>query len=129
MHSETKKVVIEVSILIALWCIIGEILIYIFMGVDSKAMLGFLLGSAMAVASFIHMAVSLENSLDFMNEESAKNNTVKTFLIRVIAIAVIMVLATATGRFNMLFVVFGLLGLKAGAYIQPLADKIFSRFT
>lgn len=129
MHAQTKKVVIEVSVIIAMWCIIGEILIYIFMGVDSKAMLGLLLGAVLAVASFIHMGVSLENSIDMLEEEPAKKNTIKTFITRIIAIAVILVLALVSGWFNMLFVVIGLFSLKVGAYVQPLVDKIFSKFT
>lgn len=128
MYPHTKKIILQVSAVIAVWCAIGELLIFIFMGVDSKVMLGFLLGSIMAVILFIHMGVSLENTLDMPDEESAKKNNTKAYATRVGIIALVLIAASISGYFNVLFIVFGMLGLKAGAYLQPLVDKIFTRF-
>ncbi len=128
MYPHTKKIVLQVSAVIAVWCAIGELLIFIFMGIDSKLMLGFLLGSIMAVILFIHMGVSLENTLDMPDEESAKKNNTKAYATRVGIVALVLIVAGISGYFNVLFIVFGMLGLKAGAYLQPLVDKIFSRF-
>ncbi|MBQ9885577.1 MAG: hypothetical protein IJM37_01760 [Lachnospiraceae bacterium] len=127
MYDHTKKVVLGVSLLIALWCIIGELLIYIFMGVNVKAMLGFLLGCTIGVASFIHMSVALENSLDMADEEAAKKNTVRTFIIRAVVIAAVMLAAFFSGYFNLVFVVLGMFGLKAAAYLQPFIEKLFQK--
>ena len=128
MYPHTKKIVLQVSAVIAVWCAIGELLIFIFMGIDSKLMLGFLLGSIMAVILFIHMGVSLENTLDMPDEESAKKNNTKAYATRVGIVALVLIVAGISGYFNVLFIVFGMLGLKAGAYLQPLVDKIFSKF-
>lgn len=127
MYAHTKKVILEVSVIIGLWCVVCELLVFIFMGADSRAMLGLLLGAVMAIAAFIHMGVSLENSIDMMEEEPAKKNTVKTFITRAVVIAAVMVAAIISGWFNMLFVIIGMFGLKIGAYAQPLVDKIFSK--
>ena len=128
MYPHTKKVILEVSTVIAVWCAVGELLIFIFMGIDSKVMLGFLLGSIMAVILFIHMGVSIENTLDMPDEESAKKNNTKAYATRVGITALVLIGAAISGYFNVLFIVFGMLGLKAGAYLQPLVDKIFTRF-
>ena len=127
MYDHTKKVVLGVSLLIALWCIIGELLIYIFMGMNVKAMLGFLLGCIIGAVSFVHMSVSLENSLDMADEEAAKKNTVKTFIIRAVVVAAVMLLAFFSGYFNLVFVVLGMFGLKAAAYLQPFIEKFFQK--
>ena len=127
MHAHTKKVILEVSVIIGLWCASAELLVLVFMGADSRAMLGLLLGAVMAVAAFIHMGISLENSIDLLEEEPAKKNTVKTFVIRAVVLALVMVAAVISGWFNMLFVIIGLFGLKGGAYAQPFVDKIFAK--
>lgn len=127
MHAHTKKVIIEVAVIIGLWCVICELLVIIFMGADIRAMLGLLLGAVLGTAAFIHMGVSLENSIDMMEEEPAKKNTIRTFITRAVIIAVVMVAAIISGWFNMLFVIIGMFGLKVGAYVQPIVDKIFSK--
>lgn len=127
MYSHTKRVIIEVAAVIAIWCILGELLIFFTIDESLKVMLGFLLGSIIAIVSFVHMGVSLENSLDMLEEEPAKKNTVKTFIIRAVVIALVMFAAFLSGYFNLLAIVFGMFGLKVGAYAQPLVDKIFSK--
>ena len=127
MHTHTKKVIFEVSVIIGIWCAAAELLVFIFIGIDSRAMLGLLLGSVMAVAAFIHMGISLENSIDLLEEEPAKKNTIKTFIARAVSIAAVMAAAIISGWFNMLFVIIGMFGLKVGAYAQPFVDKIFSK--
>lgn len=128
MCPDTKKIILEVAAVIAVWCAVGELLICIFMDADIGAVLGFLLGSVMAVVMFIHMGVSIETTLDMPDEESAKKKNVRAYAARTGAVAVILIAAAVSGYFNVLFIVFGMFGLKAGAYLQPLTDKIFSRF-
>lgn len=125
MYPQTKKVVLEVSAVIALWCVLGELVIFLSVGVNVRAMLGFLLGSVLAVAAFIHMGFSTEHSLDTLSEIPAKRKHIVSFVIRIVILIAVLVAAFLSGWFNLLAIVFGLFGLKVGAYLQPLVDKMF----
>lgn len=127
MYAHTKKVVIQVLSVIGLWCAVGELLIFIFMGVNSEAMLGLLLGGILAAGAFVHMGFSLENSLDTMDEEAAKKSTIRSYIIRTAVIVAVLTAAVISGKFNILFIIIGMFALKFGAYTQPLVDKIYSK--
>ncbi|MCI8549547.1 MAG: hypothetical protein HFI68_02940 [Lachnospiraceae bacterium] len=123
-----SQVVREVLLGIILWGIFGAILIVASWGLSEGVLYGFFLGVLLACGYFIHMSITLETSVDMMEEESAKNHALRAYLIRVAAGAVILVLAWKSGWFNMLAILAGLFTLKLGVYIRPFIHKAFCHF-
>ncbi len=122
------QVVREVLLGIGLWGLIGAGVILAVWGLSDGILYGFLLGVFLAAGYFIHMGVTLETSVDMMEEKSAKNHAVRAYLIRVLAGAVILVLAWKSGWFNMLAILAGLFTLKLGVYIRPFIHMAFCHF-
>lgn len=128
MIKYTAAVVREVLLGIALWGILGVILVLALWGLSDGILYGFLLGVLMAAAYFFHMSVTLETSVDMMEEKSAKNHAFRAYLIRVAIGAFILLFAWKSGWFNMLAILAGLFTLKFGVYTRPLIHKAFCRF-
>ena len=122
------QVVREVLLGIGLWGIVGTAVILAAWGLSDGILYGFLLGVLLSVGYFIHMSITLETSMDMMEEKSAKNHALRSYLIRVAAGAVAFVLAWWSGWFNMLAILAGFFTLKLGVYARPLIHKAFCRF-
>ena len=128
MIKYTASVVREVLFGIALWAILGIVLVLIFWELSDGVLYGFLLGVLMAAAYFFHMSVTLETSVDMMEEKSAKNHAIRAYIIRVAIGAAVMIFAWRSGWFNMLAILAGLFTLKLGVYSRPLIHKAFCHF-
>lgn len=122
------QVVREVLFGIGLWGIVGTVIILAVWGLSDGILYGFLLGVLLSVGYFIHMSMTLETSVDMMEEKSAKNHAIRAYLIRVAAGALALVLAWWSGLFNMLAILAGFFALKMGAYARPLIHKAFCHF-
>lgn len=125
MTSETKKLVLEMSVGVLLWnlflavfgCLIGPVLGWSRLSV----IFGVLIGMAAAEMMLIHMAVIMERVLDSCDQSYANKTTVMHAMIRKLVYIVLLVLILwKFPQINPLAVVFGTMGLKAGAYLQPL---------
>lgn len=68
MLRHTDRVVKEVLLGILLWGIVGTVVVLIFWGLRDGVLPGFLLGTAMAAAYFLHMSITLETSLELMEK-------------------------------------------------------------
>ncbi|MCI8505785.1 MAG: hypothetical protein HFI67_06320 [Lachnospiraceae bacterium] len=119
------QVVAEVLLGIGLWGLAGVIVVLAVWGITDGILYGFLLGLLLAAGYFIHMSITLETSVDMMEEKSAKNHAVRAYLIRVAAGAAVLVAAWWSGWFNMLAILAGLFTLKLGVYTRPLIHKAF----
>lgn len=87
---------------------------------------GLWIGIALAMGSAIHMAVVLRDSMD-LAENGARTKTTFGYMLRY---AVILVVCFLTGYFrlgNVVTLFIGVLGLKAGAYLQPFTHRVISR--
>lgn len=124
----TGRVVREVLLGILLWGVIGTIAVLILWGFRDGVLPGFLLGTAMAAAYFVHMSITLETSVDMMEEGAAKNHAMRAWIIRVAVGAMILILAWRSGWFHMLAILAGLFTLKLGVYTRPFIHKAFCRF-
>ncbi len=122
------QVVREVLIGIGLWGLAGTAVILAVWGLAGGILYGFLLGVLLSVGYFIHMSITLETSVDMMEEKSAKNHAVRAYLIRVAAGGAVLVLAWWSGWFNMLAILAGFFTLKLGVYARPLIHKAFRHF-
>ncbi len=122
------QVVKEVVLGIFLWGILGFAIILIFWGAQARILLGFLLGVLMAAGYFLHMSVTLETSIDMMEEKTAKNHAFRSYIIRIAVGAFVLLAAWSSGWFDMLAILAGLFTLKLGVYLRPLIHKAFCRF-
>ena len=90
-----------------------------------KYLIGLAIGMLLAVFSAIHMYVSIRKNLEInTGKESAANaSSVKAGMIRYAVILVVFFITCLTDFAYPLAVFLGIMGLKAGAYIQPFTHK------
>lgn len=85
--------------------------------------IGLLLGIAGAVFMVIHMAVTIEDAV-LLGEKGAIAYTRKMTYIRYAVVCVIVIVVGITKIGSPVMCVIGVMLLKAGAYLQPLAHRI-----
>lgn len=90
---------------------------------------GLWIGIAMAAGMAVHMAVVLNDAADIAAEEAAKKRVIFQSTLRY-AVVVVLFFLTAYFRLGNLITLFiGVMGLKAGAYLQPLTHKVILKLT
>jgi hypothetical protein len=72
------------------------------------------------------MAVTIERALDSQNESYANKFTVARGLIRKLVLVAALFFCWRVFRVDPLAAVIGAMGMKAGAYLQPLTHRIFA---
>lgn len=88
---------------------------------------GLAVGAAGAVFMLIHMAVTAERVLDTGNENYANKNTVFHSMIRKLVFIAAIFFCWRTFHADLMAAVIGAMGMKAGAYMQPLVHRFFGR--
>lgn len=88
--------------------------------------LGLWIGIILALGMAYHMAYVLASALD-MGERGAQISVTKHNMIRYAIVVVVLGILMLTDVANPLAAFVGLMGLKVGAYLQPLTYKFFSR--
>ena len=88
--------------------------------------IGLWLGIAAALLTVLHLSVSLERALD-LDEGSAKKHMVTQNIVRYFVIIIFLVVLMITDFANPLAAFLGLMGVKAGAYLQPVLHKVFGK--
>ena len=83
-------------------------------------------GILMALISAWHMYRSLDRALDF-DEKSATKLIYRSYLIRYVAVAVILFLVMITEVMNPLVVFLAYMALKVTAYLQPITHKLTNK--
>ena len=111
--------------------IIGSILICIFMenGSIIKYSIGLWIGAALAIASALHMWWCLNKNL---SDNSDREGSARAFAVGQNLLRYFVILAVFAGlcltTFSYPLAAFaGIMGLKIGAYIQPLVSKLLKR--
>lgn len=107
--------------------IVGEVIILVggllfYQEFFWKIVLGFLIGTAAAVALTVHMYFGVVESLS-LGETGALKHTRKMYIFRIAGILVILVLIYFTGFCDAVAFVVGLISLKVAAYLQPITHK------
>ena len=100
--------------------------IALFVNNRKSALLGVLIGCAIALVVVIHMAVTIDDAL-CLDEKGAVSVMRKQMLIRYIMVGAAVALSVYFKIANPIFLVFSVLTIKAGAYLQPTVHKLFSR--
>ena len=131
LSRSTKQLLVEMSIGIILYNLLLGVLAWVIMSGTSyqvsSVLWGLLAGAVGAVLMLIHMAVIMERALDSQNESYANKTTIVQGMIRKVVLVAALLLCWRVFRVNPLAMVIGIMGMKAGAYLQPLIHKILSK--
>lgn len=90
---------------------------------------GLWIGIAMAVGMAIHMAIVLNDAADIAAEEAAKKRVIFQSTLRYVIVVILFFLVAYFRLGDLITLFFGVMGLKAGAYLQPLTHKVFLKLT
>ena len=131
LSRSTKQLLVEMSIGIILYNLLLGVLAWVILSGTSyqvsSVLWGLLAGAVGAILMLIHMAVIMERALDSQNESYANKTTVGQGMIRKVILVAALLLCWRVFRVNPLAMVIGIMGMKAGAYLQPLIHKILSK--
>ncbi len=107
------------AVLIGVWFVVSPV----------KYILGIVAGMMLAMFSAIHMYWSIRKNLEInMGQENAANAySVKSSMIRYGVILIVFLIFCLTDFAYPLAVFLGIMGLKAGAYLQPYTHKYLFR--
>lgn len=83
-------------------------------------------GILFALVNTIHMYRSLDRALDF-DEKTASKMIYRSYLIRYVAVAAILLIVMITGVMNPLVVFLAYMGLKVTAFLQPITHKLCNK--
>ena len=123
MNETLRELLIGIVFCMIVVCIIGALV------TDNKLsfILGEILGSVIAILLAIHLNATISRALE-MNEEGATRYTKKMAILRIIIMGCAVVVAlTLPEVFNLIGTLFGILGLKISAYLQPLTNKFITK--
>lgn len=125
MGKETKNLVLEVSAGIVLFTVAAMIGTF-FMYPKRAVFAGLLLGMVIALAMFLSMVLVLERSMKTEDPKIVQKWSIISAVIRYLLLIVVLVtvIIQFSDWFNPVAVVIGVLGLKAGAFLQPVIHKI-----
>lgn len=87
---------------------------------------GLWLGIAVACGMAVHMAVILYDVMD-LSEKGARTRVTLQYMLRYATVATALFLTAYFKLGNPVTFFIGVMGLKAGAYLQPLTHKIISK--
>lgn len=88
--------------------------------------IGLWLGILAAAFTILHLNASLDKALDY-DEGGAKKHMIIQNLVRYAVLIVFLGLLMITDFANPLAAFLGLMGVKAGAYLQPLCHKVIDK--
>lgn len=113
---------IELMCGILVYGVVGQLVILCFLHDKIWLSIGWWIGVLCAVLGAYHMWWGLDRALDFGEKDAVKLITSYN-LLRYAVIVIIMGIVMVTEIGNPLAAVFGVFGLKAGAYMQPFIHK------
>ncbi len=122
---KVKDTLIELFIGIGIYFVITEIVGLIFVENKLTYTAGLLLGVVGAALLATHMYVTLNKGLDMEKDAATKYIKSNSFL-RLAIMLLILLVGRAITHISFLAVIIGLLGLKIGAFMQPLVNKFIS---
>lgn len=131
MTKETKHLILEMSVGIIgyniLLCILAAVFKTSFGYSLVPIICGLLTGMASAILMLIHMGIMTERVLDSGDSGYANRTTVVHAMLRKLVLVAGLLCCWKFLHFDMVAMIIGVLGLKAGAYLQPIIHKAFNR--
>ena len=122
-----KRTLIELLTGSVLAGIVFELIGLIFVQDKLSHSIGMLIGIFIALAMATHMAVSLNSALDW-DEEHAKRSIWKSYMVRYISVAICIGLIAYFRIGNVISCFFGIMSLKASAYLQPYLHRFVNKY-
>lgn len=121
INETLKELLIGITVFNSLAILIGVW----FVDSPMRYILGILIGAALACFEAIHMYRSIDHNLEInMADENAANAySVKNSMLRYAVILIVFTAICLTDIAYPLAVFLGIMGLKAGAYLQPFIHK------
>lgn len=131
LSKPTKRLICEMSVGILVYNAVLILFAVLFLPRFAypvvPVLIGLAVGAAGAVLMLIHMAVTAERVLDVGSESYANKNTVLHSMIRKLVFIAAIFFCWRVFHADLLAAVIGAMGMKAGAYLQPLVHKAFGR--
>lgn len=127
MNKTDNTVLKDMIIIMLLYGIIAQIVCLIIPGDHLRMTAGLWIGVAAGVFMVIHMKNSLDEALDY-GEQEAQKYMQKSYAIRYLAVVVIFMVACWLQIANVLTLFVGIMSLKLAAYLQPFMHKLFAKF-
>ncbi len=128
LNKSTKRLLAEMSAGIIFYGLVLAALACIFLPRLSypvrPVLLGLLVGVAGAICMLLHMAVMTERVLESGSESYANKFTVAQSMLRKLVFLAVLLICWRVLKINLLATVIGTMGMKAGAYLQPLVHRI-----
>lgn len=128
---KSKRLILEMSVGIVLYNLVLGILAWVLLPKTSypvfPAVKGLFVGALGAVLMLVHMAVMTERVLDSQNENYANKTTVVHGILRKLVFVAAILACWKWFQVDLLAAVIGAMGMKAGAYLQPLVHKVSGR--
>lgn len=90
---------------------------------------GLWIGIALASGMAIHMAVVLNDAADLAAENAARRKVAFQSTFRYLAVVIVFFLTACLRLGNLVTLFIGVMGLKVGAYLQPLTHKAVLKLT
>ena len=128
LSKSTKRLLAEMSAGIIFYNVILVILAVLLLPQVSypvvQVIMGLVVGAAGAICMLIHMAVMTERVLDSGSESYANKFTVAQSMLRKLVFVAVLLICWKVLKIDLLAAVIGAMGMKAGAYLQPLVHRI-----
>lgn len=128
LSKSTKRVLAEMSVGVILYNLLLGVLAWLFLPKVSYPVIpvltGLFVGAVGAIGMLVHMAVMAERALDSMDEDYANKLTVAQSMIRKLVFLAALFFFWRVVKADLLATVVGAMGMKAGAYLQPLVRKV-----
>lgn len=128
LSKSTKRLLAEMSAGIVFYNLVLIVLSFLLLPKVSypviPVVLGLTAGAAGAICMLIHMAVTTERVLDSGSESYANKYTVAQSMLRKLVLVAAFLICWKVLKIDLLAAVIGTMGMKAGAYLQPLVHRI-----
>lgn len=128
LSKSTKRVLAEMSVGVILYNVLLGILAWLFLPKVPYPVIpvikGLFAGAVGAILMLVHMAVMAERAIDSMDEDYANKLTVSQSMLRKLVFLAALFFFWNVIHADLLATVVGAMGMKAGAYLQPLVRRL-----
>ena len=131
MSKILKRTILEMSAGIILYEVLLSVVLVIFsdrLGYSKESLIaGVAVGTVLSFAILLDMSLTAEDVIASGSENYARNKTILHMFIRKLIMIAAAVIFWRSAYVNVAAMVFALLGLKPGAYMQPLISGILNK--
>lgn len=128
LSSNTKRMLVEMSVGIILYNLLLGVLAWLFLPKVPYPVMpvlkGLMVGAAGAILMLVHIAVVTERVMASRSENYANKYTVAQSMLRKVVFVAALFFVWRMIQADLLATVIGAMGMKAGAYLQPLVRKL-----